>query len=72
MLTMLKSCNYNHNFTGLYTSRGSFLTLSSLLVSTFKTSPVATTMQVNNQDFHVIYQAYEEGDANVAMQMNAC
>ncbi|XP_037048340.1 protein inturned [Bradysia coprophila] len=54
----------------LYTSRGSFLTLSSLLLSTFKTSPVATTMQVNNQDYHVIYLAYEEDLLIVALSSN--
>lgn len=44
----------------LYTSRGSFLTLNSILTTPVFSSPTITTVQIKNQTYHISYTSFNE------------
>lgn len=46
----------------LYGTRGSFLTLNSLLRDMFGSAPLATTIEIGNVEYVVVYQQYDEGE----------
>lgn len=49
------------NFIGVFKSRGSFLTLHSLLATSFNSAALSTTISINNVDLNVLYRTYDEG-----------
>lgn len=49
----------------LYTSRGSFLTLNSLLGSIYSACPLVTTVQFNDTDYYVTYKGFDEGNLHI-------
>lgn len=46
----------------LYGTRGSFLTLNSLLRDMFGRAPLATTIEFSGVEYVVVYQQYDEGE----------
>lgn len=52
---------YVSTFLGFFKARGSFLTLHSLLMGSFNSAAISTTICLDNLDLNVLYRTYDEG-----------